>query len=80
MVDRKTLVLGSYNLGFKSAYSDYELLVEIESAAVTQSVIKIFEKDLKLSREISPDEARNWYFDPVIAYLGQFQRKFRGFL
>jgi len=80
MVDRKTLVLGSYNLGFKSAYSDYELLVEIESEAVTQSVIKIFEKDLKLSREIFAEEARNWYFDPVIAYLGQFQRKFRGFL
>ncbi len=40
----------------------------------------IIEKDLKHCVEVSPQDARKWYFDPATAYLGELQKRLHGIL
>ncbi len=80
LIDNTTFVVGSYNLGQKSAYGDYELILVIEDDKVIEDVKKVHEKDLKHSRKVTPKEAYDWYFDPFTAYIGQLQRQFGGII
>lgn len=80
LVDGKTAVIGSYNLGIKSAYGDYELILVIDSEEVVHDVRKVFEKDLTYSRKITPEQACSWYFNPWISYFGELQKRFSGIL
>jgi phosphatidylserine/phosphatidylglycerophosphate/cardiolipin synthase-like enzyme len=80
IVDDKISIIGSYNLGPRSDLGDYELILEIDSKEVASDLRKVHEKDLKYSREISVDEACEWYFDPFILSLGEIQKRFHGLL
>lgn len=80
IIDNKKFVVGSYNLGTRSDLGDYELVMVIENPEVIQDVLKVHRKDLQFSKEITPKEAREWYFDPVKSYLGEIQRRFHGFI
>ena len=80
LVDKRIFVVGSYNLGMKSAYGDYELILVIDSPKVAEDVLQIHRIDLECSRQVSPHEACQWYFDPLIAYWGELQKRFSGFL
>lgn len=80
LVDGHITLVGSYNLGFKSAHGDYELVLVIDSLKVAQKVKEVHEKDLENSRQISPSEACDWYFDPITSYRAELQRKYQGFL
>lgn len=80
IVDKQYFVIGSYNLGTKSAMSDYELILSSSSKELAREALKVLEKDLRHTREVSAEEARNWYFDPYTSYLGEIQRRFHGLL
>jgi phosphatidylserine/phosphatidylglycerophosphate/cardiolipin synthase-like enzyme len=80
LVDKRFFVFGSYNLGIKSAYGDYELVLVIDSPDVAQDVLKVHQADIANSKKVSPELARKWYFDPVISYWGELQKRFSGFL
>ena len=80
LIDRETLLVGSYNLGIKSAYGDYEIVLVIHSREAALDAFRIFERDLSYSRKITAEQAREWYFDPVISMLGHLQKKFSGLL
>ncbi|NGX61330.1 MAG: putative cardiolipin synthase YwiE [Chlamydiae bacterium] len=80
IVDKKTLVVGSYNLGVKSHYSDYELILAFYNPDVAVAAYKVWEKDLAHSKQVTPKEAREWYFNPITSYKGAVQRKFHGLL
>jgi len=80
LIDRKILVIGSYNLSIKSAYGDYEIILVIHSEEVAQDALTVHEKDVQNSRRISPEMARSWYFDPIISCIGFMQKKFSGLL
>ncbi len=80
LVDRKIALVGSYNFSVKSAYGDYELVCVIDSPEVTGDVYKVFQRDLKFSRQISPQEACEWYFDPFLSCYGTMQKRFSGFM
>lgn len=79
VVDRNIAVIGSYNLGLRSATTDYEAILVIESPKIAETFIDILAEDQKYSEEILPVQARDWYFDPVIRYLAAFQKQFHGF-
>ena len=80
IVDRRYLVVGSYNLGHRSDKGDYELALVIDSPVAAERALKIIEKDLKHCVEVSPQDARKWYFDPATAYLGELQKRLHGIL
>jgi phosphatidylserine/phosphatidylglycerophosphate/cardiolipin synthase-like enzyme len=80
LVDRRILVLGSYNLSFKSAYGDYEIILVLDSKEATLDALKIHERDMRYSKKITPEMARTWYFDPIISCWGRMQKNFSGLL
>ncbi len=80
IVDDKTSVIGSYNLGMKSHVSDYEMIMVIHSPEIVKKFNKIFQLDLTHSRRVTLDEAHDWYFDPVTSYIGTLQKRFGGLL
>ena len=80
VVDRRYTIIGSYNLGIRSDMSDYELVFLIDSEEVAETALKVLRRDLILSREVSPELARSWYFDPVTAYIAGTQRQFHGLI
>lgn len=80
VVDQRYTVIGSYNLNPKSDYGDFELVLVIDSEPTAKAVLKVLEKDRTFSREIGRDFAIDWYFDPLHAYEGAFQKLFQGFL
>lgn len=79
VVDRRFVVIGSYNLGLRSATTDYEAILVLDSPELAERFLDIFEEDRKYSKEITREEALDWYFDPVIGMLGAIQRQFHGF-
>lgn len=79
IVDKRYVVIGSYNLGRRSNKADFEMVVTIDSPLVAEQLHKVLERDKKLSTEVSAEEARGWYFDPTIAYIGAVQKKLHGF-
>lgn len=80
VVDRRYVVIGSYNLGMKSDSYDYELVLVIDSEEAAKNVLKVLEKDKKFSTEMHPKQAREWYFNPFLSYLGALQDQFNGYL
>ena len=80
IVDGRTLVVGSYNLGSRSDNGDYELVLVADSEELAADLKKVHEKDLSHSRAISSAEAREWYFDPFKVSLGELQKRFHGLL
>lgn len=80
IVDNRIFVVGSYNLGERSDIGDYELALIIDSKEVAQAIRQVHERDKSLSREVTPKEARGWYFDPIISYVGELQKRFHGLL
>jgi phosphatidylserine/phosphatidylglycerophosphate/cardiolipin synthase-like enzyme len=75
VIDGKTLVIGSYNLGRKSELGDYELALTIESPAAAQKVIKVLEIDRAHSRAVSRSEATDYYFSPIWSPVGKAQQE-----
>ncbi len=63
LVDDQIFVIGSYNLGYKSHYGDYEAIIEIDSLAVAAQVKHIMAADCRKSRKCDRAELSNWYFD-----------------
>lgn len=80
IVDRHIVILGSYNLGIKSDEWDYESVIIFDSEEMAADLLQILETDKSLSVEISPQEARSWYFDPVKSFLGMHQKQLHTFL
>lgn len=80
VVDDQVLVIGSYNLGLKSHAADYESVMVIDNPDVVRDMNKVFSRDLLFSRKVSSDQAIEWYFDPLIAYLGKVQKRIHGLL
>lgn len=80
LVDRRHFVVGSYNLGMKSAYGDYELILVIDSTEVAEDVLEVHRVDLAHSRQVTVQEAYKWYFHPLISYWGELQRRFNGLI
>lgn len=74
VVDRRYTILGSYNFGLKSHYTDYELTVVIDSEEVANYFLKVFEKDESLSTRVSQEEMAEWYFNPWIYCKGKSQK------
>lgn len=80
IIDNKFSIIGSYNLGLRSDFGDYELIVKIDSKEVAKDLKAVHEKDLSHSKEISSKDARSWYFDPLKVSLGEMQKRFHGLL
>jgi phosphatidylserine/phosphatidylglycerophosphate/cardiolipin synthase-like enzyme len=79
VVDGRTVLIGSYNLGKKSDAGDYELALTIESQAAAEKVHAVLELDRAHSREPSRDEVMEYYFSPLYATLGRTQQATSGF-
>lgn len=80
MIDGKKSVIGSYNFGSRSDMGDYELILVWDSQELSNDLRKVHEKDIRHSRQIPPEDARRWYFDPVKVSLGEIQKRFHGLL
>jgi phosphatidylserine/phosphatidylglycerophosphate/cardiolipin synthase-like enzyme len=80
VVDRRFVVMGSYNLSFRSDKGDYEIAFLIDSKEIAERVLNVIEKDKNYSAPISPEQARKWYFDFDTALKGAFQKQFNGIL
>jgi phosphatidylserine/phosphatidylglycerophosphate/cardiolipin synthase-like enzyme len=79
IVDNHTFVVGSYNLGFRSDNSDHELIMIIQNSEVAHKARTILQRDILFSREVTPQMARDWYFDPILNYQAEVQRKLNNF-
>src|SRR5262249_4774108 len=62
VVDDKTLVIGSYNLGKKSDSGDYEMILTIESPAAARKALQVLAIDRAHSRPASRKEMTDYYF------------------
>lgn len=80
IIDGEISLIGSYNLGCKSHMSDYETIMVMRSPAAARAFEEIYRIDKEYSREVSPEMAVEWYFDPLISYLGNLQKRFGGLL
>lgn len=65
VVDKRYTLIGSYNLGKKSEYADFEVALVIDSEVVAQQVLSILEKDKGEATKIPYKEMINWYFNPL---------------
>ncbi|MCH9609345.1 MAG: Cardiolipin synthase [Chlamydiales bacterium] len=79
LVDQKELLIGSYNLGTRSATEDFEMVIVIDSPKLAAEAVERYRKDLLKSIEITPKEMRDWYFDPLISYKAEVQKTFHAF-
>lgn len=72
-VDGKFTVIGSYNFGQKSAYSDYEVVTVIDSKEATAQINAILQADRSRGTLITKDVAYGWYYNPAYALAAGFQ-------
>jgi len=79
VVDKRYVIIGSYNLGVRSELNDYESILSIDSEEIAKKVLEVFEEDKKYAKNITPSQARDWYFNPAIAYLATLQKQFHHF-
>jgi len=79
VVDEKFFLIGSYNLGLRSDISDYELVFVMESPEVAQEAKKILQRDLQYTRQVTPSQARTWYFTLTTFYEAELQKMFNCF-
>jgi phosphatidylserine/phosphatidylglycerophosphate/cardiolipin synthase-like enzyme len=80
VVDRRYTLIGSYNFGVKSHKSDYEMDLILDSPEIAERILKVIEKDITLSQQVSSNSAKDWYFDPIVVYIASVQRQFHGFM
>ncbi|NGX55547.1 MAG: hypothetical protein KR126chlam2_01183, partial [Chlamydiae bacterium] len=80
VIDRHYTLIGSYNLGLKSDEKDYEIVLVIDSPEIAEQTLKVLERDRSLSLPVNPKDAREWYFNPLTAYLGRTQKQFHSFI
>lgn len=80
VVDARYLVIGSFNLGLKSCIGDFELILVIDSPKIAKKMLEIYRIDQEHSREVTPSQANDWYFDPWVAYIGSMQKKISGLI
>lgn len=76
VVDKRYTVIGSYNLGKKSEWGDYELTLVIDSPPVAQKCIEILAQDLLESVEITPKQAVDWHFNLLTYVTQKFERTY----
>jgi phosphatidylserine/phosphatidylglycerophosphate/cardiolipin synthase-like enzyme len=62
VVDEHICVIGSYNLGYKSHYLDYEILVEGDSPVLAQHVRQVMERDQQCATACERRHLMDWYF------------------
>ncbi|MEG0036664.1 MAG: phosphatidylserine/phosphatidylglycerophosphate/cardiolipin synthase family protein [Victivallaceae bacterium] len=73
VVDRKSIIIGSYNLGRRSHLYDYEVVFKAESSKLANFLIKIMEEDIALSKKVTREEAESWQFNFGYHFLGTSQ-------
>lgn len=76
VIDGKYAVVGSYNLGAKSEYADYEVAVAINSEAVAEKIIDLLTADKGKSKQISTTKIISWYFDPFYSTMAWLEELF----
>ncbi len=80
VVDKRYLVIGSFNLGHRSDMSDYEIAIVIDSEELTMNALKPLNKDLTHSLKVSSEQMQDWYFDPIIFYKAEVQKIFHSLM
>lgn len=80
VVDERFVVIGSYNLGHRSDMSDYELAVIVDSKELAAQALEPLKVDFTNSLKVSIEKMQEWYFDPIISYKSEVQKKFHPLL
>lgn len=80
VVDKRFLVIGSYNLGKRSHLYDYEGILVVDSEDIAAHALEVLEEDKKFSEKISSQMAMDWYFNPFLFYLGTLQKQYNSVL
>lgn len=62
VLDDRISVIGSYNLGHKSHYGDYEIVVEVDSPELAQQIKQVMKQDIACAHLCSREELTEWYF------------------
>jgi phosphatidylserine/phosphatidylglycerophosphate/cardiolipin synthase-like enzyme len=73
VVDGKTMVIGSYNLGGKSDRGDFELVLTIESEEAAQKALRVLDVDHAHSKEPSRTQITEFNFAPWYMAMGRTQ-------
>lgn len=68
VVDGRYIIIGSYNLGFKSDKSDDEILVVIDDPRLAKQVEEILKQDMKLSEPVTHEKAV--IFEQLLSCVG----------
>ena len=76
IVDQRFSLIGSYNLGKKSHYGDYELVVDIDSPKVAKQFLDVMEADINYSDLCCESQATCWYESLWYQIVNGFQRLF----
>ena len=80
MVDNHICIIGSYNLGTKSHCFDYETVLVFDSDEIVKESEKMYDIDLHFSKEVTHEEALDWYFNPITSAAGELQKKSSGLI
>lgn len=62
VVDKRITVMGSYNLGHKSHYGDYEMIVEADDDRVANVMLQLLERDKDKATACETEKLKDWYF------------------
>ncbi|MDP1835863.1 MAG: phosphatidylserine/phosphatidylglycerophosphate/cardiolipin synthase family protein [Chlamydiales bacterium] len=62
VIDDHLTVVGSYNLGHKSHYGDYEVIVEVESPEVAKEIKHVMDEDRERSKLCNRAQMTDWHF------------------
>ncbi len=62
VIDDRISVVGSYNMGYKSHYGDFEAILEIDSPIVAHQVKQTMEQDKAIARQCDRSQLMDWYF------------------
>ncbi len=76
IVDGRYSLIGSYNLGKKSHYGDYEVVLDIDSTEVASQFLEVMDKDIASSCRCSEADARAWHYSWWYRALNALQRFF----
>lgn len=65
VTDGRYAITGSYNLGFKSEFGDFESVVIVDSEAASAAFLSVLENDKRNSRLVTNREIIDWHFTPA---------------
>ncbi|MBF5050898.1 Uncharacterized protein CLAVI_000520 [Candidatus Clavichlamydia salmonicola] len=78
IVDDQHVILGSYNIGYKSSAVDYEAVILVKDhPQIAADAIAIFNKDRSLSKKITIKETKQWFFNIKLNALAMFQYRWQ---